>query len=431
MSRALAIIEDVLAGKVTVRETGRRLEPTVKAVAIESSLAGAEEALLRPLRLGERLAVVADENTLEVAGRRIAEALGNVETIVLEHPKADTRNADLLEERSRHADALIAVGSGTINDLCKHVTHRTGRRCAVFATAPSMDGYVSTTVSITRDGFKTSLPAHAPEGVFFDLGVLAAAPARMIQAGLADTVCRTTAQVDWLLSHLLLDTVYADTPYELMREDEPELYAQADRLLDGDQDAMLSLTRLLVLSGFGVLVTGTSHCGSMGEHSISHYIDIFADPHPGTLHGQQVGIATWSMARLQAQLLAREAPPTLQPLDLDEEAFARRYGRFAAPCLEAARKKPFDPAGTARSNERLAERWGAIRERLHGVMLPLPEMERVMAAAGVVRDAAGLGVDPTFYREAVGHAHEIRDRYGFLDLAAQAGDLEAFAASQG
>ena len=102
-----------------------------------------------------------------------------------------------------------------------------------------MDGYVTTTVSITRDGFKLSLPAHAPAGVFFDLGVLAAAPARMMRAGLGDTVCRTTAQVDWLLSHLLLDTVYAETPYRLMADDEPRLYAQAHRLPEGDLGAML------------------------------------------------------------------------------------------------------------------------------------------------------------------------------------------------
>ena len=49
----------------------------------------------------------------------------------------------------------------------------------------------------------------------------------MMRAGLGDTVCRTTAQVDWLLSHLLLDTVYAETPYRLMAEDEPRLYALA------------------------------------------------------------------------------------------------------------------------------------------------------------------------------------------------------------
>jgi hypothetical protein len=31
----------------------------------------------------------------------------------------------------------------------------------------------------------------------------------------------------------------------------------------------------------------------------------------------------------------------------------------------------------------------------------------------------------------VGHAHEIRDRYSVLDLAAQAGVLEDFAAGEG
>ena len=56
-----------------------------------------------------------------------AAALPGAEPIVLDHPKADEATADLLQERTRHADALIAVGSGTINDLCKYVTHRTGR----------------------------------------------------------------------------------------------------------------------------------------------------------------------------------------------------------------------------------------------------------------------------------------------------------------
>jgi glycerol-1-phosphate dehydrogenase [NAD(P)+] len=41
-----------------------------------------------------------------------------------------------------------------------------------------------------------------------------------------------------------------------------------------------------------------------------------------------------------------------------------------------------------------------------------------------------VGIEPAFYRHAVAHAHEIRDRYGFLDLAAQSGRLEAFAAEE-
>ena len=377
------------------------------------------------------MAVVADENTWPILGARVAAALPDAETIVLDRPKADEATADLLQERCRHIDALIAVGSGTLNDLCKYVTHRTDRRCAVFATAPSMDGYVTTTVSITRGGFKLSLPAHAPTGVFFDLGVLAAAPARMMQAGLGDTVCRTTAQVDWLLSHLLLDTVYAETPYRLMAADEPRLYAQAHRLPEGELGAMLLLTRMLILSGLGVLVTHTSHCGSMGEHSISHFIDTFASPHPKTLHGGQVGIATWSMARLQAMMLASPEPPVLAPLPLDPARFERDYGRLAPGCLDAVRKKPFDAAGTERLNRRLSEWWPAMRDRLLSVMLPVAEVERVMRAAGAPLTAAGLGVDPALYRRAVGGAHELRDRYGFLDLAAQAGTLADFAAGEG
>ena len=43
----------------------------------------------------------------------------------------------------------VAVGSGTVNDLCKYVTAMDGRSYCVFATAPSMDGYTSTTASIT------------------------------------------------------------------------------------------------------------------------------------------------------------------------------------------------------------------------------------------------------------------------------------------
>ncbi len=99
---------------------------------------------------------------------------------------------------------MIAVGSGTINDVCKYGSAQDKKPYAVFATAPSMNGYTSVNAAITVHGHKMSLAAQAPVGAFFDLGVLAAAPARMIRSGLGDSLCRTTAQADWLLSHLLV-----------------------------------------------------------------------------------------------------------------------------------------------------------------------------------------------------------------------------------
>ena len=237
---ALPIIDEVLAGRFAAPELGGPLATAIRRIAVADSLEGAERSW------SPRSTSAAGWRWWRTSGPgrpwagRMAAALPGAEAVVLDHPKADEATADLLQERTRHADALIAVGSGTLNDLCKYVTHRTGRSCAVFATAPSMDGYVTTTVSITRGGFKLSLPAQAPVGVFFDLGVLAAAPLRMMRAGLGDTVCRTTAQVDWLLSHLLLDT-------RLRRDALPPdgrrralLYAQAASLPKGDLGAMLA-----------------------------------------------------------------------------------------------------------------------------------------------------------------------------------------------
>ena len=88
---------------------------------------------------------------------------------------------------------------------------------------------------------------------------------------------------------------------------------------------MAALQRVLTLCGLGVSFTGTTHPGSMGEHQISHYIDFVAgERHPGTLHGQQVGVASLTMARLQEQLLASETPPVVKP-------DPHRRGRDQAP----------------------------------------------------------------------------------------------------
>lgn len=170
------IIDDVVSEQFVAPETGRPLTSGIRSLVISPSLEGREADLVRGLKVPGRIAVVSDENTHAVLGSRVATALGDVDEIVLDHPKADEDRAANLAHKARHADLLVAVGSGTLNDLCKYVTHKTGRSCAVFATAPSMDGYVTSTVSIARDGFKYSLPAHSPRGVFFDLSVAAAAP---------------------------------------------------------------------------------------------------------------------------------------------------------------------------------------------------------------------------------------------------------------
>jgi glycerol-1-phosphate dehydrogenase [NAD(P)+] len=398
----------------------------IRSIAIAESLSGAEQGLVWALLPSGTPAVVSDENTYDVLGRRVERALGAATSVVLERPHADEATADRLLERSRGADALIAVGSGTLNDLCKYVAHRTGRPSMVFGTAPSMNGYATSTASISRNGYKHSLAAIAPRGMFLDLKVLAAAPVRMIRAGLGDVLCRSTAQIDWLLSHLLLGTPYAEDPFAIQAADERLMLARAGGLARGDPEAILALVRLLVLSGLGMLLVGSSHPGSMGEHGISHYIDMHLHPHPGSLHGEQVGVASLTMARLQAEVLSHEEPPWVVAQGLDEKAMRRRYGPVADDCLAVMRAKALDGEQARALNARLEARWPELRRRLQAIAIARESLERALRAAGAATSPTDLGIPPAFYREAVLHAREVRERYGMLDLAADAGLLAAF-----
>ena len=416
-------IERLVAGRFVPQGRRAPFACPIRKVVLADSLDGAEQALVRALAPAGSLAVVSDEITREVLGRRVERALGAL-GVVLEKPQADEATVDRLTEAARHADGLIAVGSGTLNDLCKYVGHRTGRPAIVFGTAPSMNGYTTSTVSISRGGYKHSLAATAPQGVFLDLAVLAAAPVRMIRAGLGDVLCRSTAQADWLLAHLLHGTPYAGDPFAIQADDERILLERAGGLAERDPDATRALARLLVLSGLGMLLVGSSHPGSGGEHAISHYLDMLLRPHPGSLHGEQVGAASRTLARLQAELLARDEPPRVAPQPIDVAATRQRYGRLADECLAVMRKKALDAGRAQALNAKLEQSWSAIRARLQAIALPPEQIEQAMRVAGAAKRPEDLGVDPAFYRDAVLHAREIRERYSVLDLAADAGLLE-------
>lgn len=426
------LIDEILDGRWTSPETGKKAVVPYERIVIEDSLDGRAAELVGALDLGKRFTVVADGATYDALGERVArelKALGPVETVVLDHPHADMANVESLTGKLAGAEAVVAVGSGTVNDLCKFVTGRTGRRYCVFGTAGSMNGYTSTTASITLEsGLKVSLPSHGPSGFFVDLGVSAAAPTYLSAAGFGDCLCRSVAQIDWWMSHRLLGTDYHSVPFLIQEEDEAELNKRAAKLAEHDVEANGYLYRVLTLCGLGVSFTGVSNHGSMGEHQISHYIDCFAgDRHPGTLHGTQVGVASLTMARLQQKMLSEEKPPVVKPTKIDAADMERRMGASAAQCLEELQKKAFDERGAAAFNERLQELWPQLREELKAFMLPVEEMVGLLKSTGGPTTAAELGASSDLYREAVVHCREMRNRFSFLDIAADAGMLEDFA----
>ena len=419
-------IDEVLSNDLQASEDGKFAPCPIRSLVIEPTLDGRERDLLQALGFPSSPTIVCDPATHDALGRRIARTIPAAKLIVIKAPKADDAAAEQLLDRTRHAKILIAVGAGTINDLVKYVSHQRGQPYTVFATAPSMNGYVTATASISRNGEKLSLPATPPLGAFFDLSVLAQAPRRLIRAGVGDSLCRSTAEIDWLLSHHLFDTAYSAVPFAMQSEDESDLLARIEGLESGDRKALRALVRLLVLGGLGMLITGNSQPGSQGEHLISHYIDMMHEPHPGSLHGEQVGLATRTMATLQHHVLASKNPPVLVETTIDRVALTRRFGRRAASCMSAMTQKSRAGHHLEALNRRLAERWPTLRAAFEAKALSLDRLQAALDTAGVAGHPRDLGIDPSFYEEAILHARELRDRFTMLDLAADAGLLEPF-----
>jgi glycerol-1-phosphate dehydrogenase [NAD(P)+] len=423
-------LAQLLRGDWIDPDSGAATGIDIAAVAIEDSLRGREAALVAPLGLGRRLAVVSDAVTHEVMGARVEQAvakLGRVDSVVLPaDPHADLPTADAVRAQSAAADALVAVGSGTINDLAKYAAARDAKPYAVFGTAPSMNGYTSANAAITVAGHKKTLPATLARGVFLDLSILSAAPPRMIRAGLGDSLCRATAQVDWLLSNRLRDTPYRSAPFALLEADEPALLDAPEALLDGDPGAMRALARTLVLSGIGMTLCGGSYPASQGEHLISHYLDMRAtNGAPSNLHGEQVAVATLTMARIQEAML--EAPaPVLRATRVDERALQAHFGdEVGAGCWRDFAPKRLDDAQAAALTERAAGQWETLRRITGAVRIPAERLESILRRAGGPVDPADLGVDAATWDGAVRYARFLRDRFTFLDLADDAGVLSS------
>jgi len=431
MSDYSGILRDLVSGDWIEPGSGKQYEIGVKDIVIKATLEGLEAELVAKQHKGKSITIVSDPFTHSAMGQRIYNALTadgqNVTEYVWEKPECSEEGVKHIREATRNCDVRIAVGSGTVNDTVKYACYLDEREYSVFATSP-MNAFTTGTASVSFDGFKKSISCKGAKGVFFDLSVIANCPERLRSAAFADVICRTTAQTDWLLSNLLFNTPYTDTPYTLLAYDEQDMIDNAGKMLSGDTAALGMLTRISAIMGLGTQFTNTTHSGSMAEHMISHYIDMFAgDKHPRSSHGEQVGIATVTMSLLQNKVLADVNPPVMRATEINENDMRKRFGpALMDNMMSETRKKALDQEKAENLNKRLESDWDNIRSKLNAISLPYNKLNIAMAEAGCQRTATELELDTNFYREAVSGARFIRDRFSMLDLVDDSSGLDGF-----
>lgn len=394
--------------------------PFIPEVVIAPSLRIDMDELLAALLPSGRVALVDDADTALALGDALYRAIRQRYEVVRidcgKRPQADTKLVDALKARSRRCDLIVAVGAGTINDLCKFAAHEDNKPYVVFPTAASMNGYLSATASLSDSGYKRSVPASLPRAVYCDLSVIAQAPARLAKSGLGDSLARPSAQADWLLSHLLLGTPYSTLPFALTATREPQLLQQSRGVALRDAQSIRLLLEVLLLSGLGMTVAGGSYPASQSEHMLAHAFEMLGAQVAPTLHGEQIGVTALLALHSYASLLTKV--PVLKREDFPFDGVSQHYGqRVAEEALPAytLKQQRIDQSGL--TNRSIRERWPDVAERVSSVLLSAEAVQQALVQAQAPHRLEMLGWGMKDFTLAARFAPFLRDRFTCLDLS--------------
>lgn len=189
---------------------------------------------------------------------------------------------------------VLAVGSGTLNDMAKSVSTRREIPCGVLATAASMDGYCSKGAALMRGGFKVTDEVHTPEDILIDLEIVRNAPRLMTASGFGDIVGKFTCLTDWEMANIVKGEPIHESSFALMEQARSACMDAFDGLTRYEDDAVAKLMNALVTAGLSMAECGNSRPASGSEHHISHYLemDFVRRGERVPLHGLKVAIGT-------------------------------------------------------------------------------------------------------------------------------------------
>jgi glycerol-1-phosphate dehydrogenase [NAD(P)+] len=377
--------------------------------------------------------LLVDANTETAAGGRVAETLqdGGVRPARLRFERAELHPDEAAVQAARERiradrpDGVVAVGSGTLTDIARYATHAEGRGFVSVPTAASMDGYASSVAAMELGGVKVTFAAAAPEAIFADPAVIAAAPRALTRAGLGDLLGKATARTDWLAAHLLYGEPFDPAAEARVLGPLRAAVTEADAILAGEPAAIEGLLHGLIQSGIAMAVVGSSRPASGCEHHASHFWDLLAarGERPHHSHGLQVGYATRFAIGLQRFAFAGGLPalrtPAPPPTRLDPDA--RRWLGDAPAIVEAMADK-------ARFVADHADAWPDVLPAvgLADALAPFDEVARALDAAGLqARLGVVPGVDAATLDATFRYAGRLRARYTTLDFLEGQGALDS------
>ena len=395
---------------------------------------------------GATALVVADENTWRAAGQAVYAYLQQAGVECEEpyiftdpHLHAEWKFIEMLDEHLASCNAVaVAVGSGTINDLCKLCSHHQNRPYMCVATAASVDGYSSFGASITYKTMKQTFTCPAPKAILADVDVMAKAPAEMTAAGYADLAAKIPSGAEWIIADFIGVEPIHDEAWHISQDTLKQALSDPEGVAALRPEAIAPFVEGLMLSGFAMQTARSSRPASCTEHLFSHLWNMRNHTYNGVTpsHGFQVSVGALCMCAMFDQMYKSD----FSQLDVDAAVAAwksadevRREAEqlfeglpYAELGINEVMAKYGDKDEVRRQLTVVKEGWPELKARLQAQCYTYDEMYRYLSIVGAPTKPEDVGISKAQMLADVPFVRHIRRRYNMMDLGLRAGLLDTW-----
>lgn len=392
----------------------------------------------------KKVYVACDEITYGIAGEKVMNILHDANIDAKAHvftggrfiPNEESLGK-LMIDAPRDLDLVVAVGTGSINDMCRFFSYQMNVPYAIVATAAPMDGFASSGAALMVDNIKQTIPAQTPLFIIGDTDILCGAPARMISAGLGDLLGKFTCLNDWRISKIVNDEYYCDTVVNLVKDCIENVLKNADKAASRDPKVIGDIMEGLVLTGVAMSFVGNSRPAAGCEHHLNHYweaIEIQNGQIP-VLHGIEVGLAEVVILKMTEFL--RESRPDFDAArekakQYDQAAWEEKmkevYGTASDAIIELEHEsKKNDPEGRLKRIDKVEENWDEIVKLMNDYMPSAERMIEILKSLDAPYFPSQVGFSDEMLYNALVYGKENRARYTLLSMMGDLGVLEDLA----
>jgi len=376
--------------------------------------------------------ILYDTTTYKVAGNMIEKqmkltALSYTNYVLIDtEPTPDEKTiGEVLINFDPSCDTIIAVGSGTLNDLSRFISHKLRLPYMIIATAPSMDGFASNVAPLIVNHMKTTYEAHVPFAILGDTTLLKDAPMKMIAAGIGDILGKYTCLCDWKISHTINGEYHCESIENLVKQSLETVVSNIIMAKERNPQAINSIMEALVLTGIAMSFAGNSRPASGSEHHLSHYWEmmfLFEGKQP-ILHGTKVGIGTVAVIKAYELLIERKidfakAGKACLNYSVEnwEEQMRNSY-QGASDSVIALEKEigKNNPENVSLRLKQLEMHWSEVKE----IVTKLPSADYIrslLLSLEAPSDPMSVGIDKSTFINSFMVAKELRNRFGLLQI---------------